>query len=718
MENGKTLPERPGASKTPKDPQDAKMENGQGKPTSKAPSENSKPPKPKKEKAPKVPKPPKGPRPPKTKKESAAKPSVEDPESMFKVGFLSDVYQERPVGPEGISKVTTRFPPEPNGFLHIGHSKAIAINFGFAKYHGGECYLRFDDTNPAGEKKEYDDSIEDTVRWLGFKPVKITHSSDNFDRLYALAEALIEKGGAYVCHCTKSEIVDQRGGKKGEKPRYGCLHRSRPASESMTEFRAMRDGKYKPGEAALRMKQNLEDGNPQMWDVFAYRIPAKKKDEEEEGDEEEARENDARENGAEAAESNEVQYAGPHYRTGDKWKIYPTYDFTHCLCDSFEGITHSLCTTEFELSRVSYDWLNNELDVYRPMQREYGRLSVSGTILSKRKIHELVKNKYVRARDDPRLYTLPALRRRGVPPGAILSFVNELGVTKAVTNIEVKRFETSVRRYLEVTVPRLMLVLDPVKVVIDNLPDDHLEMVELPFSKDPAMGSHTIPFAKIVYIERSDFREVDSPDYFRLAPGKTVGLMKAPFPITATSFEKDPSNGNITLIHATYEKPADGSASKKPKSFIHWVASCPERHSPIKAEVRIINPLFKSDNPAAHPEGFLKDVNPDSEEIFPNAMIETGFEEIKRRAPWPAEAGEKAVIDEAKMNEEHAKSDASTMPGNVEADGGDSHKAAARPETVRFQGMRMGYFCVDKESSAEKLVLNRIVSLKEDTGKD
>lgn len=262
-----------------------------------------------------------------------------------------------------------------------------------------------------------------------------------------------------------------------------------------------------------------------------------------------------------------------------------------------------------------------------------------------------------------------------------------------------------------------MLVLDPVKVVIDNLPDDHLEMVELPFSKDPAMGSHTIPFTKTVYIERSDFREVDSPDYFRLAPGKSVGLMKAPFPITATSFDKDASTGDVT-IHATYEKPADGSAPKKPKSFIHWVASSPEHHSPIKAEVRIINPLFKSDNPAAHPEGFLKDINPDSEEIFPNAMIETGFEEIRRRAPWPAEAGEKATADEAKMHEEHAKSDASLMQGNVEADGGDSVKPAARPETVRFQGMRMGYFCVDKESSAEKLVLNRIVSLKEDTGKD
>ena len=313
---------------------------------------------------------------------------------------------------------------------------------------------------------------------------------------------------------------------------------------------------------------------------------------------------------------------------------------------------------------------------------------------------------------------MPALRRRGVPPGAILSFVNELGVTKAVTNIEVKRFETSVRRYLEVTVPRLMLVLDPVKVVIDNLLDDHMEMVELPFSKDPAMGVHTIPFTKNVYIERSDFREVDSPDYFRLAPGKTVGLMKAPFPITATSFETDPSTGDVTLIYATYEKPADGSAPKKPKSFIHWVASSSEHHSPIKAEVRIINPLFKSDNPSAHPEGFLRDINPDSEQIFPSAVIETGFEEIRKRAPWPAEAGEKAVAEESKMNEEHAKSDVSMIPDVDKAGARDYLKKAAGPETVRFQGMRMGYFCVDKESGDGRLVLNRIVSLKEDTGKD
>ena len=330
-------------------------------------------------------------------------------------------------------------------------------------------------------------------------------------------------------------------------------------------------------------------------------------------------------------------------------------------------------------------------------------MAVGGTVLSKRKIQKLVNGKYVRAWDDPRLYTLPALRRRGVPPGAILAFVNELGVTKATSNIEIKRLETSIRRYLEMTVPRLMLVQDPIKIIIDDLPEDHLEMLESPFSKDPSYGTHTIPFTKTVYIERSDFREVDSPDYFRLAPGKSVGLLKVPYPISATTFEKDPASGLVTLVHAKYEKPVDGGAPKKPKSWIHWVASSPAHNSPVKAEIRVFNQLFKSDNPAAHPGGFLKDINPHSEEIFPNAMIETGFDEICRRAPWPAEAGEKSLQDQSKST-----------------DGAeDENKRFANPETIRFQGMRMGYFCVDKDCATEgKVILNRIVSLKEDTGKD
>ncbi|KAJ5585165.1 uncharacterized protein N7459_004965 [Penicillium hispanicum] len=607
-----------------------------------------------KEKKEKKPKPPKDnqPKPKKAPKEPAA---PRDPDAMFKVGFLSDVYEEKPLS-DTVPKIRTRFPPEPNGFLHIGHSKAIAVNFGFARYRGGECILRFDDTNPEGEEERYYNAIRDIVTWLGFTPVRETCASDNFDKLYELAEDLIKRDGAYVCHCTKAEIKAQRGeGEGGQRggERFACSHRTRPIDESLAEFRAMRDGKYKAGEAALRMKQDLADPNPQMWDVFAWRIM----------------ENDKQ-----------------HHRTGGKWKVYPTYDFAHCLCDSIEGISHSLCTTEFELSRVSYNWLCDKLDVYRPMQREYGRLNITGTVLSKRKIIQLVKEGHVRDWDDPRLYTLIALRRRGIPPGAILSFVNDIGVTKNVTNVQVTKFEQIVRQFLETTVPRLMVVLEPLKVVIDDLPDDHEELVEVPFSKDPAFGTHTIPFTKTVYIEQSDFREVDSADYFRLAPGKTVGLLKVPYPITATSFDKDPVTGAVTCVHAKYEKPEEGAAPKKPKTFIHWVGESPRHKSPIRAEIRAFNPLFKSEDPSAHPGGFLADINPESEQIYSGAMLETGFEEISRTAPWPKEAAE---------------------AGDV----------SANKHSIRFQGMRVAYFAVDRESTPEKVILNRIVTLKDTQGK-
>ncbi|KAI4206665.1 MAG: hypothetical protein LQ346_000957 [Caloplaca aetnensis] len=606
---------------------------------------------PKPSKAPKAPKEPKTP-PAKKEKTPSAPAAPVDPNSMFKEGFLKSVYNEKPA-----EKVVTRFPPEPNGFLHIGHSKAIAINFGFARYHDGVCYLRFDDTNPEAEEETYFTAIEDMVQWLGFTPYKVTYSSDNFDKLYELAEALIQKDGAYVCECSDEEIKKQRGGEKGTAgPRYACAHRDRPISESLEEFRAMKNStKYQTREAFLRMKQDITDGNPQMWDLAAYRILEK-----------------------------------PHHRTGDKWRIYPTYDFTHCLCDSFEGISHSLCTTEFQLSRVSYEWLCDAVEVYKPMQREYGRLNLTGTVLSKRKLKHLVDSHVVRGWDDPRLYTLIALRRRGVPPGAILAFVNELGVSTALTNIQIVRFEQVVRRYLEQTVPRLMLLLEPIPVIIDNLPDDYVEDIELPFSpKDPAFGAHVVPFTKTVYIDRSDFREVDSKDFFRLAPGKSVGLLKVPFPIKATSFEKDEASGNVIAVHATYEKPEDGStAFKKPKTYIQWVGSSPSRNSPIRAEVRVFNPLFKSENPDAAEGGYLNDINPNSEEVYPNAMIETGLEEVRKRAPWPEEEGEKDV-----------------------------KKGEAGWETVRFQGLRVGYFCMDREREGGKVVLNRIVSLKEDAGK-
>ena len=311
---------------------------------------------------------------------------------------------------------------------------------------------------------------------------------------------------------------------------------------------------------------------------------------------------------------------------------------------------------------------------------------------------KLVEDKIVRGWDDPRLYTLIALRRRGVPPGAILSFVNELGVSTTNAIIQLARFEQSVRRYLELTVPRLMLVLDPIPVIIDDLPADFCEELEVPFSpKDPAMGAHTVPFTRTVYIDRSDFREVDSKDYFRLAPGKAVGLLKVPYPIKATSFTKDEATGLVSEVHASYEKPAEpGGTFKKPKTYIQWVAESPTHKSPVRAEVRVFSPLFKSENPDAAEGGFLADVNPKSEEIFPNAMVETGLNEVRRRAPWPEEAGEQT---------KDAKG------GTVEG------RVACGPESVRFQGLRVAYFCVDQDSTEDKLVLNRIVSLKEDAGK-
>lgn len=486
----------------------------------------------------------------------------------------------------------------------------------------------------------------------GFAPHAITYSSDNFQKLYDLAEKLIQLGKGYVCHCNEAEIKLQRGGEEGSSPRYRCAHAEQDVETNLQKFRDMRDGKYEPQTAFLRMKQDITSGNPQMWDVGAYRIP---KDQ------------------------------TPHFRTGNQWRIYPTYDFAHCLCDSFEGITHSLCTTEFIMSRESYEWLNKTLGVYEPMQREYGellplgvfllspepppirlpgwelgasatkadflgRLNVSGTIMSKRALKKLVEGKFVRDWDDPRLYTLIAIRRRGVPPGALLSFINELGVTTSRTVIQTLRFEQSIRRYLETTVPRLMLVLDPVPVVIEDIDDLEGHQLDIPFSpKDPKMGSHKLRLTKTVYIDRSDFREVDSKDYFRLAPGKTVGLLQIPYPIKATSFSKDGATGRVTEIKAVFDK-----EGKKPKTYIQWV---PEGSR--KVEVRVHSQLFKSPDPTAVEGGFLNDINPDSEAVYPEALVESGFEEVRRRAPWPEAKGE---------------------------------SKGAGPESVRFQAMRVAYF--------------------------
>ncbi|KAG5519892.1 hypothetical protein PMAC_000169 [Pneumocystis sp. 'macacae'] len=512
--------------------------------------------------------------------------------NMFEEGFLARLHkpgENKQLHPKLMEdhlkhtkgRVVTRFPPEPNGYLHIGHSKAIAINFGYAKYHGGYCYLRYDDTNPESEEDIYVKSIEETIKWLGFEPYAITFSSDYFDELYRLAVLLIEKGKAYVCHCNDFEIKYGRGG-EDHGPRIACKHRDRLISENLKGFNDMKNGVYKVSEAVLRMKQDLEDGNPQMWDLVAYRI---------------------------------LDF--PHHRTGTKWKIYPTYDFTHCLVDSLENIS-----------------FGNAL-------------------------------------------------RRGVPPGAILSFVNELGVTTAVINIQVSRFENSVRKFLENITPRLMMVLDPIPVIIENLPFDHYEEIEIPYKMDDLkFGTHYVPFTSRIFIDRTDFRTEDSPNYYRLAPGKLVGLLKVPFPIRAISYTTDPVSGLVSQVKAVYET----QNFEKPKIYIHWVAKTVNGDSPIHIDqVRIFKQLFNSEKPASHAneEEFLANINKNSECILRNTLIEKGFEELKQ-----------------KQLKEHAN-----IFENLEF------------ESFRFQAIRIGYFCMDKDTTSEKTVLNQIVSLKEDKGK-
>ncbi|USP75657.1 putative glutamine--tRNA ligase [Curvularia clavata] len=595
-------------------------------------------------------------------KEQAKSSAKSEPTSIFSEGWLKRIYEEKPV-----SEVRTRFPPEPNGFLHIGHAKAIAVDFGFAKHHNGKCYLRYDDTNPEKEDEIYFKAILDVVKWLGFEPWKITYSSDNFDKLYELAEELINKDGAYVCHCSREEINNQRGGPDNRGKRYACAHRTRPIEESITEFRAMRDGKYKAGEAFLRMKQKLTDpdeGNPQMWDLPAYRV--------------------VKEN--------------YHHRTGDKWRIYPTYDFTHCICDALEGITHSMCTVEFRQSRVSYDWLLEQLDMKvpkseekGPMQREFGRLSVGGTILSKRRILQLVEGttvekknadgtvetkkipSAVRGWDDPRLFTMVALRRRGIPAKAMLNFVDELGVTDALSEIEPPRFEASIRKHLERTVPRQMLVLDPIKVIIEDFAAEDEQELTVPYDpKGTIPGERKVKIGNAVYIDRSDFREEDSADYFRLAPNKTVGLYNVPFPIRATSFSKDES-GKVTEIKAV-----KAPAAEKPKAYIQWVDAA----TGVPVTARIYNSLFKTESPNTldwKTGGWADDLNPNSEIIYKNAFIEKGIRNL---------------ISETSLD----------LSGSSDA-------------LVRFQALRTAYFCVDIDSTENDIVLNQIVSLREDKGK-
>ncbi|XP_048953937.1 glutamine--tRNA ligase isoform X4 [Canis lupus baileyi] len=512
-------------------------------------------------------------------------------------------------------QVRTRFPPEPNGILHIGHAKAINFNFGYAKANNGICFLRFDDTNPEKEEAKFFTAICDMVTWLGYTPYKVTYASDYFDQLYAWAVELIHRGQAYVCH--------QRGEELKGHNSLPSPWRDRPIEESLLLFEAMRKGKFAEGEATLRMKLVMEDGK---MDPVAYR----------------------------------VKYT-PHHRTGDTWCIYPTYDYTHCLCDSIEHITHSLCTKEFQARRSSYFWLCNALDVYCPVQWEYGRLNLHYAVVSKRKILQLVAAGAVRDWDDPRLFTLTALRRRGFPPEAINNFCARVGVTVAQTTMEPHLLEACVRDVLNDTAPRAMAVLEPLQVIITNFPSTKSLDIQVPnFPADETKGFHQIPFGSMIFIERTDFKEEPEPGYKRLAWGQPVGLRHTGYVIELQHVVKGPS-GCVESLEVTCRR---ADAAEKPKAFIHWVSQ------PLTCEIRLYERLFQHKNPedpAEVPGGFLSDLNPASLQVVEAALV-------------------------------------------------DCSVALAKPFD-KFQFERLGYFSLDPDSCQGQLVFNRTVTLKEDPGK-
>ncbi|CDP00642.1 unnamed protein product [Coffea canephora] len=522
-------------------------------------------------------------------------------------------------------KVWTRFPPEPNGYLHIGHAKAMFVDFGLAKERGGSCYLRYDDTNPEAEKKEYINHIEEIVGWMGWEPFKITYTSDYFQELYELAVELIRRGHAYVDHQTPEEIKEYRE-KKMNSP-----WRDRPIEESLRLFDEMKRGMIEEGKATLRMKQDMQSDNFNMYDLIAYRIKAS---------------------------------FTPHPHAGDKWCIYPSYDYAHCIVDSLENITHSLCTLEFETRRASYYWLLDALGLYLPYVWEYSRLNLTNTVMSKRKLNRLVTDKWVDGWDDPRLMTLAGLRRRGVTPTAINAFVRGIGITRSDSSlIRLDRLEYHIREELNKTAARAMVLLNPLKVVITNL--EAGSVMDLDAKKwpdaDDASSMYKVPFSKVVYIERSDFRMKDSKDYYGLAPGKSV-LLRYAFPIKCTEVILGDDKESVLEIRAEY----DPSKKTKPKGVLHWVAESTPGVDPLKVEVRLFDKLFLSENPAEL-DDWLGDLNPQSRIVIPDAYAVSALQNA-------------AVGD-------------------------------------KFQFERLGYFVVDQDSTSEKIIFNRTVTLRDSYSK-
>jgi glutaminyl-tRNA synthetase len=473
--------------------------------------------------------------------------------------------------------VITRFPPEPNGYLHIGHAKSICLNFGIAADFGGRCHLRFDDTNPETEEVEYVDSILNDVRWLGFDwGAHLYYASDYFARMYACAEDLIRAGGAYVCTLSPQEFKAYRG--VPTRPGKPSPWRDRPAEESLALFRRMRAGEFPDGAYVLRARIDMASPNLHLRDPVLYRIKH-----------------------------------AHHHRTGDAWCLYPSYDFAHGLEDSFEGVTHSICTLEFEVHRPLYDWLLDAMRLYHPQQIEFARLNLTYTVMSKRKLLQLVRDGHVSGWDDPRMPTLCGLRRRGYTPSAIRAFCRRVGVTKTESVTELALLEHSIRDELNRAAPRAMAVLDPVKLVIDNYPADTVEEIEAVNNpEDPAAGTRRVPFARELYIEAEDFMEDPPRKFFRLAPGREVRLRYAYF-VTCTGVVRDPETGAVTEIHCTYDpatRGGDAPDGRRVKATLHWVAAA----QAVEATVRLYDRLFRVERPDAAEAGgdFRAHLNPDS----------------------------------------------------------------------------------------------------------
>lgn len=548
-------------------------------------------------------------------------------ESPAPNNFIRDVIDED-LRSNRFQTVKTRFPPEPNGYLHIGHAKAICIDFGMAENYGGKCNLRFDDTNPVKEETEYVDGIMEDIHWLGYDwEDRLYYASDYFEQLYEYAVRLIKKGKAYVDHLSADEIREYRG--TLTEPGRESPYRNRPVGENLELFQRMRNGELAEGECVLRAKIDMASGNINLRDPVMYRI-----------------------------------LHAEHHRTGNQWCIYPMYDFAHGQSDSIEEITHSLCSLEYEDHRPLYDWFLDELEIYHPRQIEFARLNLSFTVLSKRMLIQLVKGGHVAGWDDPRMPTLCGLRRRGYPAVAIRNFIDRIGVAKNESMIDIALLEFCVREVLNLSSPRVMGVLKPLKVVIDNYPEGQVEELDAVNNpEDPSAGTRKVFFSRELYIEQDDFREDPPPKFFRLAPGKEVRLRSGYF-IRCTNVLKDQATGEILEVHCTYDPTTRGGYApdgRKVQGTLHWVSV---NHA-LKAEVRLYDRLFNTPDPTNVKPGetFMDSLNDHSLEVLKECKIEAGLKDAKK--------------------------------GDV------------------FQFERVGYFCLDPGTTSDQLVFNRTSTLRD-----